>query len=292
MGVQEAKILMPANEKFFESVEVFFSQAQKIKIRANNVRQYVEGIIDLLLKDKIISAMGKKDDYNGLSMKKKLKILEGHYDKKITQDIRKVFEVGGKGSHFSGKVEPDELNEILHIAIHIVEEIFVKYFTEPEHRFGTENIFTIFSMLPLKHRIYILERLLQVYINNDILDRLSLAYVKNGDKEKAVRLLTRYRGKHIEEDFFQAQIEKINRMEMYVDSVHALNRTYGDSPKYMKAIARDGYIIVGLPSSNDIFDTQKAVETFRGWLEDDKEKYPEFINLFMYLMITDDRIYQ
>lgn len=47
-----------------------------------------------------------------------------------------------------------------------------------------------------------------------------------------------------------------------------------------------------MPTSKDIFDTAKAVEMFGGWLEQDKDKYPEFINLFLYLMQTDNRQYR
>ena len=44
-------ILMPINQNFLEVFEVFMDENQKNKIRANNVRQYIEGIIDLLLKN-------------------------------------------------------------------------------------------------------------------------------------------------------------------------------------------------------------------------------------------------
>ncbi|MFC2737412.1 MAG: hypothetical protein ACFN25_04905 [Leptotrichia wadei] len=47
------EILMPINEDFLEVFDTFMDNDQKNKIRANNVRQYVEGIIDLLLRDEI-----------------------------------------------------------------------------------------------------------------------------------------------------------------------------------------------------------------------------------------------
>ncbi len=50
--------------------------------------------------------------------------------------------------------------------------------------------------------------------------------------------------------------------------------------------------MVGLPTSKDIFDTAKAVQIFKEWFEQDKDKYPEFINLFLYLMKTDTRQYK
>ena len=49
----ETSILMPVHPQFMDVFETFMNEEQKSKIRANNVRQYIEGIIDLLLKDKV-----------------------------------------------------------------------------------------------------------------------------------------------------------------------------------------------------------------------------------------------
>ena len=51
-------------------------------------------------------------------------------------------------------------------------------------------------------------------------------------------------------------------------------------------------LVVGLPTSKDVFDTAKAVQIFSEWFVHDKDKYPEFINLFWYLMKTDTRKYE
>lgn len=48
-----SEILMSINEDFLEVFDTFMDNDQKNKIRVNNVRQYVEGIIDLLLRDEI-----------------------------------------------------------------------------------------------------------------------------------------------------------------------------------------------------------------------------------------------
>lgn len=183
------EILMPINEEFLDVFDTFMNEEQKTKIRANNVRQYVEGIVDLLLKDKIIATLKPNEIYEGINWGRKIKILKENYDEKIANDIQEIFRIGGDGSHFSGKVQTEELEMIIETAIHIVENVFIKYFLTPEHRFGSENIYTIFSMLPLRHRIYILERVSEHYINQDVVDRLSLAYIKYGEKEKAYKLI-------------------------------------------------------------------------------------------------------
>ena len=64
--VEKNEVLMPINEKFIEVFEVFMDTNQRTKIRANNVRQYTEGIVDLILKDKIVAT------YSGSVVKTKI----------------------------------------------------------------------------------------------------------------------------------------------------------------------------------------------------------------------------
>ena len=77
-----------------------------------------------------------------------------------------------------------------------------------------------------------------------------------------------------------------------LDELYKQNAKYENGQEYSKAIVSNGLLVVGMPTSKDIFDTAKAVEMFGGWLEQDKDKYPEFINLFLYLMQTDNRQYR
>ncbi len=284
-------ILMPINERFHEVFNDFMDENQKNKMRANNVRQYAEGIINLLLRAKIEPFMRGKEMFEGLSIKKKLEYLEKNYDEEITEKLRKIFEIGGKGSHFDGVVTDIELNTIVETAIHIVEDIFVKYFLEPNHRFGSEDIFTVFSMLPLRHRIYILERVMDSYINQDVIDRLSLAYFKNSDEEKAINLLKdSLRNGNIDENFYNYQHHRLSMLKHHLPTLYQLNSDCDDISQ-MKAIVDHQTIVVGMPTSKNIFDTQKALNFFPYWYEINKDKYTEFTNLFFYLMLTDDRTY-
>ena len=67
--------LIPINQDFIDVFETFMDDNQKVKIRANNVRQYVEGIIDLLLKDKIVAVLKPNENYDGVNWKRKIKII-------------------------------------------------------------------------------------------------------------------------------------------------------------------------------------------------------------------------
>lgn len=291
--MEKYEILMPVNEKFIDVFEVFMDINQRTKIRANNVRQYTEGIVDLILKDKIMETLKPNEIYEGINWGRKIKILHDNYDVQIADSIQEIFRIGGDGSHFNGRVKDDDLQRIIDKAIHIVEQIFVKYFLEPEHKFGQENIFTIFSMLPLKHRIYILENLSKHYINRDIVDRLSLAYAKNGEKNKAIDLLREsLKNGVIDELYYNGKLKSINILVNELDELYKRNAKYEKGQDYSTAIVSNDLLVVGMPTSKDIFDTAKAVEMFGGWFEQDKDKYPEFINLFLYLMQTDNRQYE
>ena len=287
------EILMPINEKFIEVFEVFMDNNQRTKIRANNVRQYTEGIVDLILKNKIVSYLKPNEKYEGINWGRKIKILQENYDAQIANNIQEIFRIGGDGSHFNGIVNDDDLQIIINNAIHIVEDIFVKYFLEPEHKFGSENIFTIFSMLPLKHRIYILENVSKHYTNLHIVDRLSLAYAKSGEENKAIDFLKKsLKGGIINKEFYDAKLMSINVLVKNLSELYKQNAEYEKGQKYSKAIISDGLLVVGMPTSKDVFDTAKAVQMFSDWFERDKDKYPEFINLFLYLMQTDNRKYE
>ncbi len=285
--------LIPINKKFVDVFEIFMDDNQKTKIRANNVRQYVEGIIDLLLKDKIVPVLKPNQDYAGVNWGRKIKILKENYDENIAVNIQEIFRIGSDGSHFDGKVTDDDLQIIVNKAIHIVEDIFVKYFLVPEHRFGCENIYTIFSMLPLHNRIYILENVSTHYINSDIIDRLSLTYTKSGEKDKSIAFLEKaLQEKVIDIYFFNIQLNKINTVSENLTKVYEKNAQYENNPERSVALFVGNQLVVGLPTSKDVFDTAKAVEIFSKWFETDKDKYPEFINLFLYLMKTDNRQYK
>lgn len=270
----ENEILMPINENFLDVFDTFMNEEQKTKIRANSVRQYAEGIIDLLLKDKIKATLKSNETYEGINWGRKIKILKENYDEEIANNIQEIFRIGGDGSHFSGKVQTKDLGMIIETAIHIVEEIFIKYFLTPGHIFGSEDIYTIFSMLPLRHRIYILERVSEHYTNQAVVDRLSLAYVKYGEKEKAYKLLEKaLQTEVVDSLFYEYKIKALDVLDANLSELYKQNEEYEKNPEYSKALICEDLLVLGLPTSKDIFDTARAVEIFKEWFDQDKDKY-------------------
>lgn len=288
-----SNVLMPINENFIDVFDTFMDENQKTKIRANNVRQYIEGIVDLLLREKIIATLKPNEVYEGVNWGRKINIIKDKYDEDIGKSIQDIFRIGGDGSHFNGQVNDDDLGSIISKAVHIVEDIFVLYFLEPEHQFGKENIYTIFSMLPLHNRIYILEKVSLKYTNQELVDRLSLAYIKSGKVEKAYSLLMKsYEEGVVSSAFYEHHMIKLRLLNEKLSDVHKLNENYSDRPNRVLGLLVEDRYVVGLPSSKDVFDTARAVQIYKSWFDDDKDNYPEFINLFLYLMQTDNRAYE
>ena len=260
-------VLMPINKDFTEVFKSFMNEDQINKIRAQNVSQYIEGIIDLLLKDKIESLLSDDESFDMLSHEQLISYIQ-EYDEEISVKIRKVFEIGENASQFKNKISDEELNQVIEIAIHIVEDIFVNYFSNPIHEFGKENIFTLFSMLPLKNRIYILTKLYERKPNSSVVDRLSLALFKNNEKQVALDLLN------------EAEINGVINSSFN----YAMQEKFGILEAFKKAHPET------IHSSNNVFETKQIVEKELDLLSI-KDMYPEFMKMFLYLMQTDDREY-
>lgn len=260
-------VLMPINKDFTEVFSVFMDEKQLYKTRVQNVRQYIDGIIDLLLKDKITPLLKDSESFDTLSSETLVSYIR-EYDAEISEKISKVFEIGENASQFKNKISDEELKQVIEIAIHIVEDVFVNYFSNPAHEFGKENIFRLFSMLPLKNRIYILTKLYEKKPNSSVVDRLSLAHFKNNDKKKALDLLNEAEENEIIDNIFH------NQMLIKFEDLEEFQKNHPNT----------------LPSSNNLFETKQIVEQETHLLSI-KVKYPEFLKMFLYLMQTDDREY-
>lgn len=131
------------------------------------------------------------------------------------------------------------------------------------------------------------------YKNSYIVDRLSLAYLKYDDKDKAIKLLkSALQENIINNDFYSKQIKKFHVLEIGLPKLYEKNSKYEQNAEHSQAIVVEDNLVIGFPTSKDIFDTKRAVDTFKEWFEMDKDKYPEFINLFLCLMAVDNRQYK
>ena len=116
---------------------------------------------------------------------------------------------------------------------------------------------------------------------------------KNGEEDKAKDLLNdALNDKIIDKIFYNLKLSSLNAVKLNIDELYRQNADYEKNPEYAKAIVTGPLLVVGLPTSKDIFDTAKAMQIFSDWFETSKSQYPEFINLFFYLMQTDNRSYK
>lgn len=129
----------------------------------------------------------------------------------------------------------------------------------------------------------------------NIVDRLSLAYSKNGDDEKFNSLINEaLEDKIINYTDYNIFLMKHRSIKEKLLEIQKLNSEHSSDSilviaKFSNCIPRA--LVTGFPSSDNIFDTVKAIAYFKDWFEEDKDKYPEFINLFYCLMAQDDREY-
>lgn len=95
---------------------------------------------------------------------------------------------------------------------------------------------------------------------------------------------------NIDKFFYNYQIKKIDTILTNISRLYELNSDYNSGSEYTKTLVVGDQLVVGFPTSINVFETEKAIGEFNYWFESE-EKYPEFINLFLYLMKTDEREY-
>ena len=287
---ESGSVLMPINTEVIEAFADFMNQNQRKKIRAIAIGEFVEGIVDLLLRSKIELELTKEQRYEDLVFAKKVQILSNCYDRTIAEQLESVFDSSRKCVEFGNSIDDENLQSILQTSKHIVENIFVQYFLSKNHKFGSEDIYTIFSMLPLNNRIYILEQVAGNYLNRPLVDRLSLAYVKNGEYEKCSSLIgLAQEDRIITENEAYNFIEKYKTFVHHQDTIYQLNKNYDYNTSEVKGIFDRGNIVVGFPPNKNIFEVKRAVTIFKSWFDEKKSKYQEFVSLFFYLLAFDDR---
>lgn len=97
----------------------------------------------------------------------------------------------------------------------------------------------------------------------------------------------------VNEEFKDFCLDKFDSLEKHLLNLQDMNKNfYKSNNKDVSVVLEDGHIIMGLPSSKDIFETAKAVNFFDNWFKENKNEYREFIKLFLALMSTDKREYK
>lgn len=119
------------------------------------------------------------------------------------------------------------------------------------------NVSCVCRGLPPCKRIYILERVSKKDQGNIILiDKLAMAYLKNGEKENAMQYLKSEKDNgNLDEGMYEQLVDKIELLDRSMDKF--------DIAKNILDVARIFECLFSLPDYN---------------------KYPEFINIFLVLV--------
>mgnify|MGYP001661374888 FL=1 len=236
----------------------FINDEMRNVVRANCLRRYLEGAIDLLIKDKVLAAGLPEEKWNNYNLNNRIQAIGKYYSKRIEEEFCRLRIIGNGGSHYNPEemISTEDINEGIEIATKIVEEVVIEYFYN--HPVGTEPpVLTMLSSLPPCKRIYILERVSKKDQGNIMLiDKLAMAYLKNGEKENAMQYLKSEKDNgNLDEVMYEQLVDKIELLDRSMDKF--------DIAKNILDVARIFECLFSLPDYN---------------------KYPEFINIFLVLV--------
>lgn len=255
--VLEAEIQPLIPFELVEEYNDFVNMELREVLRSNCLRRYLEGAIDLLLKDKIIKISNisceKWDDYN---LNNKIQAIGKYYDKGIQEIFDSLRIIGNSGSHYGNEVSKEDINKGIRIATKIIEIILVKYFKD--YPIGSQPpVLTLLSSLPPYSRILILEALWKNGQNDIwVIDKLSMAYLKNNEFEKSLSFLMNLYGQEIIDS------------NQYQDFVYKISSLYKSIDKFDIA--------------KNIFDVKRI---FTSLMEGNNfNDYKEFTDIFMVLI--------
>lgn len=243
--------------KLLDEYNDFVNSDLREVLRANCLRRYLEGTIDLLLKDKIIQkGYISIEKWNNYNLNNKIQTVGKYYDKDIERSFDKIRSIGNKGSHYGSVITSDELEEGIEIATHIIEKMVVKYFKS--NTVGSQfPVLTWLSALPPQNRVYILEEIFNDgQKNTDVIDKLSMAYLKSGEYLKSLSFLE------------EQKSNKIITYGQYDEFVGKINLLYENIEKFDIA--------------KNVLDVERIFNSIFNSHVD--KKYKEFTDVFLVLI--------
>lgn len=240
-----------------EKYNDFINPELKAVLKAECLRQYIEGAVDLLIKDEILqSGFISAKNWENSDLFNKIQLIGKYYDKEIEFIFDKLKEIGTIDSQYRIEINPLELLEGIGIATYMIERILNKYFKK-NHVGSQTAILTMLSSLPLKSRIYILEELIHEGQNNTLVsDVLSMTYLEGGDYLKALAFLAEQKN------------TKVITAIQYTELVKRINMRYQSLDR--------GKITQDIMDLESIFN--KVIRSY------DYSRYKEFTNIFLVLL--------
>ncbi|WHX25651.1 hypothetical protein QNH47_16180 [Virgibacillus halodenitrificans] len=213
----------------------------RAKTRATSLRRCLEGSVQLFYREKMINlGCVTKEEWDKKSLFKHIELIGKHIDNNIAIKFNKVRLVGNAGGHFNSTVEHSQINNLIAVINEILEDLIVKYFEE--YKFGSQNgVLTILSSLPPIHRVKILEKVQDNDKSNIILiEKLSMAYLKNGNFENSIFFLTKvFDEKIITKYQHSILVEKIELLHKSLDKFD-ISKNILDTARIFNQLSRIG----------------------------------------------------
>ncbi|ALS38483.1 hypothetical protein ABID30_002209 [Enterococcus rotai] len=237
----ELPVLVP--NELLDDYHDYMNEDLRNVLRATTIRRYLEGIVNLFFKDKL------KEEYNLSNamwgrdkLDKNINAIRDYYDEEIGNKLHKVRVIGNKGTHF-GKVEPtmEEIKQAINIITNIFEDMIINYFKKnpfeglPLH---------ILSYLPPHNRIKILTEIwkatpIGTVADLIIIDKLSMAYLKNLEPERAFNfIIVLYENSTITKEFAIQQLEKLKLLNSNLPQFN-ISKNVVDTAKVFKDLIEE-----------------------------------------------------
>lgn len=234
----------------------FINPALREVVQATCLRRYLEGAIDLLLKDRLLSLADiSEGEWRKIDLDDKIVLVKKHIDRDVADKYFKIKNTGNKGAHYTARrITTNEISKAVRHAVNIFEDLLVVYFKK--HRIGTEApVLTILSSLPPIKRVYILEKVWKQDVSNIwIIDKLSMAYLKSGDFQKSMKFLESVKDK-LDEACYEDFVWKLENLQQNLHRFD-ISKNINDVARIFAILIKDEYFT----------------------------KYPEFTNLFCVLV--------
>ncbi|MFT5594290.1 MAG: hypothetical protein ACI8SR_002679 [Oceanicoccus sp.] len=228
-------------------------------------RWYAEMMVELFLSD---TAKQKKKDFESLSLGNKIKEISEEYSEKLISSLYLIEDLGNQASHFKKGRAITEAESIKAVenAIGLFDLILVDLFKN-QGLAKTLNTAKIFSTFLPSIRVNVLAKLLDFskFDNNSeydigVLHKYLLALTKNGQREKARRLIKKLLKKEtIDQDMFTYWENSIN--------VISNNSKNLPIPKSIEDCKRNFDDVLIILSNEDLSENSRLIEIFNILLE-------------------------
>lgn len=179
----EVPLITPLAMKYYNNASC---KEQMDYYRALDIRLCLEKLCDELIFEFVSSE--HKDKWNGYNLHNKLIAAKSFIDNIIIDNLLKAKRIGNTGAHYGeeGNIVDSDIENAKKYILEFSLNVFVSYFKK--YGFDAQGITwipTVFSTLPPSYRVLILKEYYATNPTAFVINKLSLAYLKDSRAEEA-----------------------------------------------------------------------------------------------------------